>query len=612
MKMNRLCLLVGAAAIAGCAYAQDTTLNRNVTVERDFQPVVQQAGKIATKPQAVETTFPPAEVHYSDYVASVSPDFNINPLLSQPTRFSTPQTYNGLVRGGIGHTNTLFDFAYHLDDQKNSILDVYANHRAEWGRRTNSRTQVGFDFRHPFTTAELYFGVRGANRFYTRYGRYYDGDKGLTIDHFKDFESVDKQTIWNVDAFVGVRSTKMSDIQYKAQVGYTLFAMPKEVSEHQLRTTANVDWHSNEHHVGGNFYMQNSFLQTSLYADSLYNSRHSLRIEPYYAYLGRRFSIHAGVQFNLNIGRGSYLSNLDNVTFAPAPKVDFEAQIAKKWLTLYGSATGSHSMGTVEACMNAIPYRNVHPLITSHHAAPYTPIDAQLGFHIRPYRDLLIDIYGGYAYQINQLTTIATVEKTTAIGAGNIPYEMLPGMISYLYSDYGRGKIGAAFSYHYQDIITIHLGGNYYFWQSFRFEDTEASETDDTRVVLHKSGYDGVLLRKNGVYDRAKWDAHLRIDARIDRHWTLYSDNIFAGSRTALVSQADADGSYERKLKPTVQLSLGCQYETVVGKNAHRAGQQPNLAVFFQLNNYIHRHNDLWYGYQTEGINFVVGVTYRF
>ncbi len=605
MKTNRLSTLLCAAAVGCCVYAQDTTLNRNVTVERDFQPIVQQAGKIATKPQAVEATFPPAEVHYSDYVASVSPDFNINPLLSQPTRFTSPYRYNGLVRGGLGHTNTLFDFAYHLDDQKNSILDVYANHRAEWGRRTNSRTQVGFDFRHPFTTAELYFGVRGGNKFYTRYGRYYDGDKGLTIDRFKDFESVDKQTIWNVDAFMGVRSTKKSDIQYTAQVGYSLFAMPKEVSEHCLNTKANVDWHSNEHHVGGNLTMQNAFMQTSLYADSLYNSRHALRIEPYYAYLGSRFSIHVGVQFNLNIGRGSYLSNLDNVTFAPAPKVDFEAQIAKKWLTLYGSATGSLSTGMVEPCMNAIPYRNVHPLITSHHVAPYTPIDAQLGFHIRPYRDLLIDIYGGYAYQINQLTTLATVAQTTSSGV-----DMLPGMISYFYSDYGRGKIGAEFSYHYQDIITIHLGGNYYFWQSFRFEDTEAGE-DNTRV-LRKSGYEGVVLRKNGVYDRAKWDLHLRIDGRIDRHWSLYSDNRFSGSRTALVSQADADGSYERTLKPMVNLSLGCQYETVVGKYANRQGQQPNLAAFFQLNNYIHRRNDLWYGYQTEGINFLVGVTYRF
>ena len=80
-----------------------------------------------------------------------------------------------------------------------------------------------------------------------------------------------------------------------------------------------------------------------------------------------------------------------------------------------------------------------------------------------------------------------------------------------------------------------------------------------------------------------------------------------------MVSTPDANGSYERTLKPTLQLSLGCQYETVVGSKSFREKTtQPNLAVFFQLNNYIHRRNDIWYGYQSEGIHFLLGVTYKF
>lgn len=600
--MKRIILIVNCTLlIVHCAFSQDTTLTRNVTVEREFQPIVQSAGKINVRPKVQETTLPAAEVAYSDYNATLSPAFNTNSLLSQPMRFTPPHQYNGYVRGGLGHTNTLFDFAYHLDDRKNSILDVYANHRAEWGRRANSNTRIGFDFRHPFSTCDLYFGVCGANRFYTRYGRYYDGDKSLTVERFGDMQPEDKQNIWTVDAFVGVKSNNKSDIQYKAQVAYALFALPKYVSEHQVRTTANIDWSSDAHHVGGNIFVQNAFLQTDQVADSLFNARHAIRIEPYYAYLGNRFSIHVGVNFDVNVGRGKFLSNLDNVTFAPSPKVEFEAQIAKKWLTLYGTAQGSLAMGTLQNYMTGMPYREINPGITSHHVGGYTPIDAQLGFHIRPYRDLLIDIYGGYAYQKNRLTTVATVD-TVALADRTI----LPGTFSYLYSDYGCGKIGASFSYHYQDIINIHLGGNYYFWQAFRHENL------DKNGYFDKPGY-SVPVRADGVYDRAAWDMGLRIDARIDKHWSLYSDNRFSGSRTALVSMPDANGSYERTLKPTIQLSLGCQYETVVGSKSFREKTtQPNLVVFFQLNNYIHRHNDIWYGYQSEGINFLMGVTYKF
>lgn len=601
--MKRIILIVNCTLlIVHCAFSQDTTLTRNVTVEREFQPIVQSAGKINVRPKVQETTLPAAEVVYSDYNAALSPAFNTNSLLSQPMRFTTPHQYNGYVRGGLGHTNTLFDFAYHLDDRKNSILDVYANHRAEWGRRANSNTRIGFDFRHPFSTCDLYFGVCGANRFYTRYGRYYDGDKSLTVERFGDMQPEDKQNIWTVDALVGVKSNNKSDIQYKAQVAYALFALPKYVSEHQVRTTANIDWSSDAHHVGGNIFVQNAFLQTDQVADSLFNARHAIRIEPYYAYLGNRFSIHVGVNFDVNVGRGKFLSNLDNVTFAPSPKVEFEAQIAKKWLTLYGTAQGSLAMGTLQAYMASMPYRAIDPGITSHHVGGYTPIDAQLGFRIRPYRDLLIDIYGGYAYQKNRLTTVATVD-TVALADRTI----LPGTFSYLYSDYGCGKIGASFSYHYQDIINIHLLGNYYFWQAFRHENL------DKNGYFDKPGYTQVKVDPNGVYDRAKWDAGLRIDARIDKHWSLYSDNRFVGSRTALVSVPDAEGAFERTLKPTIQLSLGCQYETVVGSKSFREKTtQPNLVVFFQLNNYIHRHNDIWYGYQSEGINFLMGVTYKF
>lgn len=601
--MKRILSVINCALlIAHCTFAQDSTLNRNVTVEREFQPVVQSAGKINVRPQVVEAILPATEMHYSDYTAMLSPAFNTNSLLSQPMRFSAPHQYNGVLRGGLGHTNTLFDFAYHLDDKRNSILDVYANHYAEWGRRADSKTQLGFDFRHPFSTCDLYFGVKGDNHFYTHYGRYYDGDNGLTVEHYRDMQDEDKHNLWTLDALVGVKSNNKSDIQYKAQIGYTLFALPKFVSEHQVRTTANIDWHSDAHHVGGNFYLQNSFLQTDKVPDSLYNARHSLRIEPYYAYLGRRFSIHAGVNLDVNIGRGKFLSNIEQVTFAPSPKVEFEAQIAKKWLTMYGIAQGNLSLGTLQGYMNAFRFRDVVPGITSHHVGSYTPIDAQLGFRIRPYRDLLIDLYGGYAYQRTRMTSVATVISVITPTATTTP-----GTFAYFYSNYGCGKIGATFSYHYQDIINIHLWGNYYFWQAFEHEYVENG-------YFTQAGYTQVQVREDGVYDRASWDLGLRIDARIDKHWSLHSDNRFEGSRTVLVSIPDeVSGTFERTLKPIVQLNLGCQYEMVVGSKSFREKtNQPNMALFLQLNNYINRHNDIYYGYKSAGINFLLGLTYKF
>ena len=90
--------------------AQDTILNRNVTVERDFQPIISSAGIVSVKPVIVQQEFEPAEVTYSTYSQSLSPAFNINPLGCSLTAWNQPKPLHGYVRRGLGHTNTAFDF----------------------------------------------------------------------------------------------------------------------------------------------------------------------------------------------------------------------------------------------------------------------------------------------------------------------------------------------------------------------------------------------------------------------------------------------------------------------------------------------------------------------
>jgi hypothetical protein len=76
------------------------------------------------------------------------------------------------------------------------------------------------------------------------------------------------------------------------------------------------------------------------------------------------------------------------------------------------------------------------------------------------------------------------------------------------------------------------------------------------------------------------------------------------------------------KLKPMIEMNLGVQYEMWVGKQAKMVNEdggttvrpepQPNLTLFFELNNFIHRKNDIYYGYQSQGINFRLGAIYKF
>ena len=597
----RYSVIIMALMASIASFAQDDELNRSVTVERDFQPVIQAAGKIATKPEVVETTIDPSPVEYSEYTADVTPTPSFNPLLSQPTRFGEGRKYNGYIRGAVGHPNTLFDFGYHLDDTKNSILDVYAHHHAEWGLATLSKTTVGLNFTHTFRTCDLYFGLNGGNIYYYKYGHWYDysltnpGDwerNDVTYANRAPLTTNDFTSLWTAEAFFGIKANAKQDVQYLVQTGYKIFSKPGAVSEHQVRTKAAFDWHSNEHHVGANLYVQNNFLQLGSLAavipDSLYDHRHNIRFEPYYAYEGKRVRVHVGVNIDLNIGRGHHhLSGIENLSFAPSPHISMEAQIAKKWLTVYADVLGNQGIGSLQSYMEENRYSLIHAGII-HPCAAYTPIDAEVGFRIRPYRDLLFEIHGGYAYQMDEDYWIATADITSVLAP--IGFKRPIGEFIHRHTDYQRGKVGGQINYHYRDIVRINLQGDYYFWSG------------DTTV-----------------YDRANWDVSLRIDGKINKHWSLYSDNRLMGSRRVLAT----DG--EHILKPTIDLDLGLQYNMWVGKakiTNHksqitndlvlRPEPQPNLTLFLQLNNWLHRKNDILYGYRSQGINFLLGVTYRF
>ena len=616
IKLGGLVVLGFLGSLANNAFAQsDSALNRSVTVERDFQPIIQAAGKVSTKPAVVETNIEPTPIEYSRYTASVQPTATFNPLLSQPTRFEPTAPYKGYVRGAVGHPNTLFGFGYHLDDGKNSILDVHAGHHAEWGTATLSKSKLGLNFKHTFSTCDLYFGVEGGNIYYNKYGHWYDyttfyttnrdfgGWEKNEVAYAKKVPAIDRDltSLWTAEAFVGVRSNPKQDIQYMVQTGYMLFSKPGAVSEHQIRTHGSFDWSSEAHHVGANIYVQNNFRQlrnalAEAIPDSLCHNIHNFRIEPYYVYEGKRVRVHVGVNLDLNLGRGqNELSGVENLSFAPSPHINLEAQIAKQWLTIYADIEGSHGFGTLQDYMEENRYRLIHQGIIEPHAASYTPVDAELGLHIRPYRDLLFEIHGGYAYMIHQDVWVANADSAS-IAIGGVNKKMVgAGDLTYFHTNYQRGKVGGQINYHLRDILRINVNGDYYFWSG------------DTTV-----------------YDRPNWELAVRIDGRIDKHWSVYSDNKFVGGRKALVYNGATDTYTEHMLRPILDCNLGVEYNMWVGSKGERLkvkGEKdqilrpepkPNLTLFLQLNNWLHHKNELFYGYRSQGINFLLGATYRF
>lgn len=580
MKYTKWIAIIGFLGSISCVFAQGDTLSRSVTVEREFQPIIQPVGKVNSSPARLDIQEPQVEVKYSDAIEQDSSTYNAKPMRFVNTPLPKQDKWQGHLDVAAGHSNTYLDFGYSVPvsgrGSKGVKLDLYAHHDAAWGLKTWEETEVGMNFVKQFSSLETYLNVSGQNTFFTRYGRYWDLDKnGLSVRHFSDLKQDDKQSIWQVNVNVGVRSRKNADILYNVDLGYQAYVLPNLVSEHQARTRANVEWNGDEHRVGGNIYVQNAFYsveeelwkETSAKRNVL--SRHALRINPYYRYVGDRLRARVGVNLDVNFGKGQMMSSNSEISFAPSPDVYLEYRIVPQLLAVYGGAKGTFSTGTLDGYMATCPYRNIARGVASDHVSSYTPVDAFIGFKIRPTDNLLIDIYAGYAFMKNQ---IIFYTDTTSLRPG--------GFMHYEYCDYQRWKVGMELTYHYQDIIHITASGNYYHWIPENME-----------LEMHEKGFN-----PNTVYDHPSWDAHLRIDAHINSQWSLYSDNNFCGSVKSVTQFYG-----EVKSRPVIDLNIGVRYDW-----------KKNIGFYLQLNNYINRYNDILFSYQTQGIHGVFGVSWKF
>jgi hypothetical protein len=560
MRKSTIILTLAALFSSNALIGQDTVFNRVVTVERDFQPDVKTAYKMQITPLVFEDNQEATKdtIKYSSYSIPLLVDYNLHPLKAAQTDFTPIQTLKGNIEGGVGHRNSHMAFDYRITDVPNMSLDLYAKHNAYWGRDALSESNLGMQLVRNFKKIDMFFELDGGNEFFTYYGRYFDGTNKLTIPVGTAVN--ENQSIWNISANVGFKTKGKSAFTYAFQTGYKAYIATDNMVENQLRTNFDMTWKAKKKHAAGvKFYMQNSMYSNPT-KDSTLHNKHALRLEPYYEYKHKAIRLHAGVNIGLNIGTGKLISAVDNVCFAPTPNIEFEWKMMDNIFHIYANAKGSMGVGSVEEYLGYNRYLNIQAGKTFNDPRNYTPADLQVGFKIRPVKTMLLDIYGGYAYTIgaNQMYAILDTNNISVID------------YSLQLNNLQCWKVGASLHYHYRDMINLSISGNYYAYST-------------TNSITPQ------------VYDRPSWDLYGRVDVKIDNKWSCYSENYFAGKRIASTTLGDI------QLKPTIELNLGAQYTI-----------NNWLNVYVQLNNFLNRKNDIFYGYQSQGCHFIGGVKYKF
>ena len=393
------------------AYGNDT-LQREVTIVRNFTPVVRDAEKINTLPPITTPTFERQAVNYA--FDAFSADVNIHPSKVAMPYFipinETTSDYNGYANFDMGmYMSMAANAGYRILDTRNDRLGIAAQFTSLNGNlpvNTHCMPVPPQDTRQTFydVRARLHYAhifnnniTLALNASY-RYAFFnYYGVMGLGVHP--------TQHVNNYKAEVRVDNSEAQQYDYEkwhVTAGYQLY---------HNATGVYTDNATREHYayldlsyarmlsdywsVGGDLlgnYLQYNGLASATLNDILLGTvqpaqqaRHifMMSILPHATWNKERISFRAGLKLDLSGGDGN--------VFCIAPDIRFNWEFVKNYF-IFANIGGGKQLNrwsdVSQYCLYFDPSQQI--------ASAYSPVDAQLGLRMHIIPELFITLYGGY------------------------------------------------------------------------------------------------------------------------------------------------------------------------------------------------------------------------
>lgn len=603
---NNMKKVLCAAAMLGFAPAvmaqEDNTgsndpLKREMTLEREYDPSVQDANKVNTLPSVKEPAVTRRAIDYSDFTVPTDPEKQISTLPSgnvmTGVEHNNRRGYLGIAAGMNRNING--DFGYHILSNRKDRLNLYFSHRSNnWEPDYSSTTDEvksklndnlgGINYEHSFDKAVL--GIRARYR-YSGFNYY-----GLTEDLYNEINGIpstsslgvpDRETDQvqqTVTAGIGVRSNENAPFGYLFDFSYVNFGSKYGIGRFADGPTENTFelsfdifqplWSGQVLGLAGKFeYFNYSTPQEGRktvngtetpYYFYYFNNHAEGTVNPYYKIEGDGWKLKLGAKFMFATG--------DDKKFMGSPDVSFDAEVADKTV-IYVNAGGdlySNSMYEMaDVCRYLDPTKELLP--------SRNWLDGTVGIKSGIARGFWFDVFAGYKITSDDVFLLPTT-----------------------YFDDG----------HFANLVT-------------------AEQYINTKVF-----YAGVDLKYNyqqwfeiavkGVYN--KWDAEYQEDA-----WTGGMDTDIEHAW----GKPDFELSAGFTLRPTTQLAITADYRLETGRYMSAFSGEDikmdninelNLRASYTfnktfglnvaVNNVLDRDYDIFYGYPAQGIAVIGGINLNF
>lgn len=597
-------LVVALGVFALTANAQDrtkkdTTLTRQVMVEREYNPILKDASKVNTVPEIYNPVVKKANVSFVESVPQISV---LNNRLggAQSGDIATNVDFDkkrGYLVLGAGNNSNLEGAAgYQILRSQRSTLNLYANHSSSnsdvdfeskdyWFEKSKAKysdTKVNLDFAHAFDLAVLNVGGSFFNTAYNYYGNSYlvPTDRWALLPETEEFP-FNLNSRQNVDVIsfnAGIRSSELNegllkyDIKvaydnFKSKYGWTRSMEGPKGGIFNINGDFNTEFASDKTIGVEVDFLNQSFNKNALGIEDGYHKYNKLNLAPY-------FNIEGG-NWDLSLGVNVAMLNDVKTSFMVGPNVSFSYK-ANEVNVIYAKVGSKVNDNTFLDILQENRYVN----LLSRVEMSKTYIDGLVGFKSGVVPGFEFNIFAGYKITNKEHLYVATY----------IPSSTWMNMNTPVYADLSTGTFGASVKTSlipYTD-LSAKLTGHFY---SVKYKDPYVSSYPDLTSGLYS------FPTEKKAWGLPTVTGELNADVKVIPNLVLSMNYLFMGGRKAYLPMENR--SYT--MKAVNELNFRGEYQLLDW-----------FAVNVKLNNVLGQKYELQPGYARQGFNILGGVSFRF
>jgi hypothetical protein len=589
-RLKALCLtgLLGAALnLAAQEEQTGRPLSRELTLEREYSPSVQDANKVNTLPEVKEPAVNKMPIDYAILSVPAEPGRETTRLPAG--RFLAGMSYNkrrGYLNLGLGtYRNIDADAGYHILSTGKDRLNLFLSHRSTDGQVTYQdgflkgekvKARIndnlgGLGYRHNFPLATLSLRAKYEHSAFNYYGM----PAPSMYSTWPDVAVIDAETNQQsqaIGASAQLESGNAEPVGYLLSLDYTRFSYKYAWDNGMPGITeqaagAGMDLHKMfraDRRIGVAAKLNSFFYTLPEAASATFANYMEATLTPYYRVEGDFWNLKLGLNLMFVTARND---DKMQVFLSPNAALDIKAGSATAVYLKAGGDVRSNSAYQLSRENRYIdPYLSVAP--------SRTWIDAAAGLRSAVLPGLWFHLFGRYKQTADDYFFIP---YQTSEGFGNFS-RVLPWNSRLL-------QAGAELAYAYGNIVELSLKAVHNSWNE------EEEEANDRPVTTA----DYPLAPKRKAYGRPANELAAGLRLRPAGKLTLALNYRLSAGRTTLLY------NYNEAMKDVSELNFTGAYTF-----------NDTFGAYLKLNNLLFKQYELVYGYPLQGFNVMAGLNLNF